>query len=442
MDPVDPKNGSFARCSKHPSQFFTGFCSYCLVEKLSSVGSSDTSSNTASSSQSEIVETTPDGEKKPCQISARKTLLSLFQMDDSKRNVTNVWSSGGVDCAKILHLEVNSDRKAKDSLSHNDAAGIVGSDSHGERKLKGRGISFRWSSVLSGRGLRYRTGDDHKRNQSMDKVLHDEVENKQLERKPSLRMYYCDWMACCESSRSSWELPRHSWDGSMVSRALSCSCACLEAQQDDLRRTRGSMREEPMSGNLEKVCNGNANGGTSADERSLSSEGSSLGSLFRDGTHDEPHPEVAASDFGRRKSRGWSKVWDRSITSPLSDFIKKGENVLERSLSESWKGTRKSKKIGTMKSNGQIQVKKNGLAPARENPCAHRRINTANLRPDLAKKRECMFGRSRTVHYSSPANLDNGLLRFYLTPLRSSRSTNKGRRKGSHSFAKGLFGLH
>ena len=66
--------------------------------------------------------------------------------------------------------------------------------------------------------------------------------------------------------------------------------------------------------------------------------------------------------------------------------------------------------------------------------------NGGETRGNLMKRREeFMLQRNRSARYS-PSNVDNGLLRFYLTPLRSYRRSQSGksRLKNSHSMAKNV----
>jgi hypothetical protein len=155
--------------------------------------------------------------------------------------------------------------------------------------------------------------------------------------------------------------------------------------------------------------------------------------------------EMVVSGAGRRRSNRWSRVWDRSITSPLKEFVRKGEHVLERSLSESRREIRRGKNAEAADMGDETQPSRNGHVPGRASQSAIRSSQAASnadvhsFRTDWLKNSK--IGRSRSVHYTSPGNLDNGMLRFYLTPMRSSRTANRGRRRSSRLFARGLFGF-
>jgi len=169
------------------------------------------------------------------------------------------------------------------------------------------------------------------------------------------------------------------------------------------------------------------------------------GRRFRGRGSDDTGMEMSVSGVGRRRSNRWSRVWDRSITSPLKEFVRKGEHVLERSLSESRKEIRRGKNAEAADISGEIHSGRNGHVSGRASHGTSRSSQAAsngdvqNFRTDWLKNSK--IGRSRSVHYTSPGNLDNGMLRFYLTPMRSTRTANRARRRSSRLFARGLFGF-
>ncbi|GJN30306.1 hypothetical protein PR202_gb18600 [Eleusine coracana subsp. coracana] len=422
------------RCGRHPSQLLTGICSSCLMERLSSVRDQP---------EAEIVEV---GAAETSAAAAdtgklRKTLMLLFQLDDSRggSGVARPWE--GDDGSQVL--------------------ADIGADSGGGDR-GGRRKSGSWlRSILPKRGMRWRRSGGGsvkapspppRQEEAVDPRSggggpssrcfgngdsHGRGAHVQVERKPSFRRS-SDWRVGRDPSKSSLEPPRHSWDGAMVGRAFACSFACLEDPPETARTARRSNAEETV-GEARGVVAGTRNGGRlSVDE----------GRCIRGRGRGDAGLEMAVSSVGRRRSNRWSRVWDRSITSPLKEFVRKGEHVLERSLSESRREVRRGKNAEAADIGGEIQSgHSNGHVSGRASQGATRSSQAAsmgdaqNFRTDWLKNKECKIGRSRSVHYTSPGNLDNGMLRFYLTPMRSTRTTNRGRRRNSRLFGRGLFGF-
>lgn len=399
------EGGSFAGCVKHPSQFFTGFCSSCLVERLSNVDPMEKSPNLSAAALGEIVEISDSSSfvadsqsNKGSEVRVRRTLLSLFQLDDC-----NDASSSG---------DAHVDRKI---------------DSLDDKQSKEKNSSF-------AKGLRWRSKSASKSGR---------FGGKQIESKRELG-HSCDWRLCLEfheshdSGKGGWEKPRHSWDGSMVSKALACSFACLEETEGGSSRIKRRLPEENV-GTDANGCRGTvdvskADDASLVDEKPSSPHGVSFGSLLRERHHEEFHQDMNVMDGSRKKSHRWSRVWDWSITSPFRDFVRKSEHGLERSLSGTWPEGHKSES-----SHSGTIPHGNGLHAPRASQCLSRNAVGGNgeiqkLKPEWQRKREYRFGRSRSVHYPSPGNMDNGMLRFYLTPMRTSRRSSNGRIRTSHFF--------
>ncbi|KAM3315995.1 hypothetical protein ACQJBY_034240 [Aegilops geniculata] len=440
------------RCGRHPDQPLNGVCSACLVERLSSV---------RSPAHPEILEVAssssyrgPDARSLPVpahgdqedQGKLRRTLMLLFQMDDS---------------GAAADRQGDARRPPEAKASEADHPGGRGSRWKGASWLR---------AILPRRGPRRRGAKEEDEEPSRPSGAADPHPGDAgggpspspplVERRASFRRS-CEWMICREpppSGRggSSLDPPRHSWDGSMVGRAFACSFACLDEPSDGVTRVRqGNADESAAAAVAAESRNGDRAAGVASESRNEghSADVGGEGPRFRGRRScSDAGPEItaAASGVRRRRSNRWSRVWDRSITSPLKEFVRKGEHALDRSFSESRRETRRCKNGETTDiENGEIQHGRNGsVLPGRASSGTSRSSQAAaangdaqNFRADWLKNKECRIGRSRSVHYTSPGNFDNGMLRFYLTPMRSNRAANRGRRRSSRLFGRGLFGF-
>ncbi|KAJ0984077.1 hypothetical protein J5N97_002433 [Dioscorea zingiberensis] len=145
-----------------------------------------------------------------------------------------------------------------------------------------------------------------------------------------------------------------------------------------------------------------------------------------------------------KKSKGWSKKWS------IWGFIhwrggNKGgaNNVVERSFSESWPELRRQG------SNGKI-LRCNSNVSSRHSFSSStgfgsmRRSSVETNGHGKKKRDEFVLERNRSARYS-PSHGDNGLLRFYLTPMRGSRRNGgfgKSRNSSSQFFTRSMLQLY
>ncbi|KAK6927064.1 Protein OCTOPUS-like [Dillenia turbinata] len=122
-----------------------------------------------------------------------------------------------------------------------------------------------------------------------------------------------------------------------------------------------------------------------------------------------------------RKFEDVERYFGKSCQRVRSEVNEEGKGVsrkLERSNSSG--SSRSSEKVVASYSSRRRNPKPNGY--------------------ESKRREEYVLERSWSAMYS-PNNLDNGLLRFYLTPLRSSRKTRRSRLKKSNSAARSIFRL-
>ncbi|KAK8600123.1 hypothetical protein V6N13_060059 [Hibiscus sabdariffa] len=133
-----------------------------------------------------------------------------------------------------------------------------------------------------------------------------------------------------------------------------------------------------------------------------------------------------------KKSWRWSKAWNilgfinrRSVNKEEDEDRFSRANDAERLYSESW---------------SELRGERNGDVRGGFNPTILRSNSSVSWRSSTS------FGvgaRYRSARYS-PNNMDNGLLRFYLTPMRGSRRCGSGKNRASHahSIARSLLRLY
>ncbi|KAF5747603.1 hypothetical protein HS088_TW05G00328 [Tripterygium wilfordii] len=159
---------------------------------------------------------------------------------------------------------------------------------------------------------------------------------------------------------------------------------------------------------------------------------------------------------GTKKSKRWTKAWNiwgfihrRSINKDEDDDRYSRANGVERSFSESWqelRGEGNGEARGTfnpkvLRSNSSVSWRNsNGIGGLFGNSRKNGVETTGNGKK---RKDEFVLERNRSARYS-PNNIDNGLLRFYLTPMRGSRRAGimKNRANHAHSIARSVLRLY
>ncbi|KAK8482557.1 hypothetical protein V6N11_028431 [Hibiscus sabdariffa] len=149
-----------------------------------------------------------------------------------------------------------------------------------------------------------------------------------------------------------------------------------------------------------------------------------------------------------KKSRRWSKAWNffgfinrRSVNKDEDEDRYSRANNVERSNSESWPESREGFNPKILRSNSSVSWRS---LSSFGGPFASARKSRVESHGHCKKKRdEFVLGRNRSARYS-PNNIDNGLLRFYGTPMRGSRRCGSGKSRASqaHSVARSLLRLY
>ncbi|XP_028770499.1 protein OCTOPUS-like isoform X2 [Neltuma alba] len=158
---------------------------------------------------------------------------------------------------------------------------------------------------------------------------------------------------------------------------------------------------------------------------------------------------------GSKKSGRWSKAWS------IWSFFRGGNkdededrysraNGVERSYSESWPDLRGNRNVDArstfnakvFRSNSSVSWRNaQNIGGSFDGPLRKNGVQ-ANGQGKKAKD-EFALERNRSARYS-PSHFDNGLLRFYLTPLRGSRRNGfvKSRSNQAHSIARSVLRLY
>ncbi|GLT92666.1 hypothetical protein SLE2022_104930 [Rubroshorea leprosula] len=157
-----------------------------------------------------------------------------------------------------------------------------------------------------------------------------------------------------------------------------------------------------------------------------------------------------------KKSRSWIKPWNiwgfiyrRSVNKDEDEDRFSRANGVERSFSESWPELR-GERNGEVKGAFNPKILRSNSSVSWRNssgfggPFGSARKSNVEVNGHGKKRRdEFVLERNRSARYS-PNNIDNGLLRFYLTPMRGSRrgGSGKSRVNQAHSIARSVLRLY
>ncbi|KAK7387226.1 hypothetical protein VNO78_27848 [Psophocarpus tetragonolobus] len=141
---------------------------------------------------------------------------------------------------------------------------------------------------------------------------------------------------------------------------------------------------------------------------------------------------IADDQKGLNRFKQWGRLWSRLglVQRRREDSLGEGEyaaasDVVNKPITESWQKLRRVVNGQTSESVSEKLIRSYSVS------CRDPLVNGFGGVSDtkghvLNGRQNLMLQRNRTVRYS-PSNVDNGLLRFYLTPLKSYRRSRSGK---------------
>ncbi|XP_058782128.1 protein OCTOPUS-like [Vicia villosa] len=531
------KTRRLTTCHRHPSKPITGFCAYCLTERLSGIESSSTDPElrrTKSCSGSGRTSVAVEPRRRSCEILAAPelkhgTLSDLFNIDDERkkkkqtlnRNVEiGVNEIGDFDGGETLRVLVENDEETKTMKEFIDleirSGKNGGRDSRGsfwdaasvfskrlrkwkrKQKLKrsGGGGACDGSVIGNGVGLTsMEVGKDRVRNFR-------ETQSEVGEYGLSLGRRSCDTdpRLSVDDSRFSFDAPRASWDGYLIGKtcprfspmvAINGDRVLVEEEEEgeeeeevvnlesggvggghypggsdetkhyysDRRRRSfdrsNSRRKSIVIGDVDElrvISNAKVSPATTElfyGAKVLITEEDLKGAKLNPKNNVSVHSdcttgssskeacdvELGGDQKGSNKFHKWGKLWNKLGLVQRRKEDKLGEeecasgNVVNKPVVESWQKLRRvvngqgsesvsEKLIRSYSVSCRNHSRMSGLVNGLGGP--ETKGNVLNGRQELTLQR------NRSVRYSS-SNVDTGLLRFYLTPLKSYRRSRSGK---------------
>lgn len=161
--------------------------------------------------------------------------------------------------------------------------------------------------------------------------------------------------------------------------------------------------------------------------------------------------DVAIEDGqqGLNKFHKWGRLWSKLglLQRRREDMLGEGDygggDVVNKPLAESWQKLRRVVNGKASESVSQKLIRSYSVScrdPCRTSGLVNGFGVSATKGQVLNGRQKFMLQKNRSVRYS-PSNVDSGLLRFYLTPLKSYRRSRsaKGSLKNSNSTARSFF---
>ncbi|XP_061374018.1 protein OCTOPUS-like [Gastrolobium bilobum] len=508
------KTHRFTTCNRHPTKPVTGFCAFCLSERLAGIESSSaaaaepelrrTKSFSGRSGVPPSSAAVPEPRRRSCEVLAsaapsRSTLWDLFTLDDDEKKPPN------------HKLEVDSRRSI-----HNggDAIRVCGEDDDEETKtmkefidleLRSRKNAVRdfrdiagsfWdaASVFSKRLRKWKRKEKLKRNhgsveeQGVVTRLR-ETQSEVGEYGLSLGRRSCDTdpRLSVDVGRFSFDAPRASWDGYLIGKTcrrlspmvhvngfVDDERVLVEEEEEDVnlesgeehcpggsaqtkhyysdsqrrRRSfdRSNSRKKTVIGDVDElraISNAKVSPTTTElfygakvlitekdlKDANLKSPNNVQSDCMIGSASNDACDASKVDQKGLKKFHKWGRLWNKFGLVHRRREDKLGEeeyaagDMVNKPIAESWQKLRRvvngqgnesvsQKLIRSYSVSCRDTCRMTGLVNGSGVPEAE--VNVLNGR------QEVMVQRNRSVRYS-PNNVDPGLLRFYLTPLKSYR---------------------
>nr|KYP76132.1 hypothetical protein KK1_020357 [Cajanus cajan] len=478
------KTHRFTTCHRHPSTPVTGFCASCLRERLASIDSSSNSpelrraksfsARTACAPSSAA----PEPRRRSCEVPLpppRGSLSDLFHRDDKSKSPPNRSASVRSGTAGV---GVGEDDRG-------DAVRVSGDDAGEEKTMKefidlelrskkntGRDFSYiaasfrDAASVFSKRLMKWRRKHNPKSNSSNDDgtgavvgVGSASVEVEKLgfrtmretqsevgEYGSALGRRSCDTdpRLSLDGSRFSFEAPRASWDSYLIGKGYPRVSPMVRVGDRVLVEEE---EEEAGLENGEECCPGGSAqtkhyySDWHRRRRSFDRSNSRRKSIMADVdelrviSNAKVSPATTELFYGAKLLITENDLKDanlKALDNVQSDTVMGSASTVDGrdvAIGDDQKGLNKFHKWGRLWS-------KLGLVQRRRED----RLGEGELGHVLNGRQKFMLQRNRSVRYS-PSNVDNGLLRFYLTPLRSYRRSRsaKSSLKNSNPTARSFF---